>query len=217
MALRKMVLGCAGAAAWFITMPAMAAVGDVVPGVDNTGVDANGSVLPVGSLDPHYRLNGSPATVYSGPGFVTGAGSAYVGLSSPNAAGGFLGNYTYATTFDLTGFDPLTAVLTGSAAADDSANIYLNGLRIGDITGFTSLQFFSVNSGFVSGVNTLEFQVFNINGPTGIDVSSLRVTARSVSSAVPEPATWALMLFGFGAVGTSMRRKRFATTIPQFA
>ena len=28
------------------------------------------------------------------------------------------------------------------------------------------------------------------------------------SSAVPEPATWALMLVGFGAVGYGMRRKR---------
>lgn len=194
----------------------MAAVDDTIPGVYNTGVDASGTVLPLGTLDPHYTLNGSPATVYSGPGFVTGAGSAYIGLSGPNAPGGFLGNYTYATTFDLTGFDPLTAVLSGNAAADDSANIYLNGLRIGDITNFTSLQSFSASSGFVSGVNTLEFQVFNNNGPTGINVSSLRVTARSVSSAVPEPATWALMLFGFGAVGTSMRRRRSVTTTPQF-
>jgi hypothetical protein len=28
--------------------------------------------------------------------------------------------------------------------------------------------------------------------------------------AVPEPATWAMMLFGFGAVGVSMRRRRTA-------
>jgi hypothetical protein len=29
-----------------------------------------------------------------------------------------------------------------------------------------------------------------------------------IESAVPEPATWALMLFGFGAVGYSMRRRK---------
>ena len=28
------------------------------------------------------------------------------------------------------------------------------------------------------------------------------------SGAVPEPATWAMMLLGFGAVGVSMRRRR---------
>lgn len=30
------------------------------------------------------------------------------------------------------------------------------------------------------------------------------------SSAVPEPATWAMMLMGFGAVGYSMRRRNAA-------
>ena len=32
------------------------------------------------------------------------------------------------------------------------------------------------------------------------------------TSAVPEPATWAMMLLGFGAVGFAMRRKRHFTT-----
>ncbi len=36
------------------------------------------------------------------------------------------------------------------------------------------------------------------------------------TTAVPEPATWAMMLFGFGAIGASLRRKRrFA--LPQSA
>ncbi|NJC05945.1 hypothetical protein GGQ97_001738 [Sphingomonas kaistensis] len=39
----------------------------------------------------------------------------------------------------------------------------------------------------------------------------------SVTTAVPEPGTWALMLVGFGAVGGAMRRRRRETVIPQFA
>jgi hypothetical protein len=35
--------------------------------------------------------------------------------------------------------------------------------------------------------------------------------------AVPEPSTWAMMLFGFGAIGVSMRRKRKAIHLPQLA
>jgi hypothetical protein len=34
---------------------------------------------------------------------------------------------------------------------------------------------------------------------------------------VPEPSTWAMMLLGFGAIGTSMRRKRKPNTLPQLA
>ncbi|MBT9472342.1 MAG: PEPxxWA-CTERM sorting domain-containing protein [Phenylobacterium sp.] len=29
-----------------------------------------------------------------------------------------------------------------------------------------------------------------------------------VSSAVPEPATWAMMIMGFGLVGSAMRRRQ---------
>ncbi|MES2904398.1 MAG: PEPxxWA-CTERM sorting domain-containing protein [Pseudomonadota bacterium] len=38
------------------------------------------------------------------------------------------------------------------------------------------------------------------------------ITIPSVSGAVPEPATWAMMLMGFGAIGWAMRRRR-ATTV----
>ena len=35
----------------------------------------------------------------------------------------------------------------------------------------------------------------------------------AVSSAVPEPATWAMMTLGFGALGFAMRRKKVSTRI----
>lgn len=43
-----------------------------------------------------------------------------------------------------------------------------------------------------------------LDGATASDVSQVRVTA---IPAVPEPATWAMMLLGFGAVGASLRRR----------
>lgn len=39
----------------------------------------------------------------------------------------------------------------------------------------------------------------------------------TVNSAVPEPATWGLMLLGFGGMGFSMRRNRRRTAIAQIA
>lgn len=45
-----------------------------------------------------------------------------------------------------------------------------------------------------------------------LDNVSLGVTP----SAVPEPATWLMMLAGFGIVGSAMRRRRPARTLPAF-
>lgn len=38
-----------------------------------------------------------------------------------------------------------------------------------------------------------------------------------ISSPVPEPGTWAMMLIGFGAIGASMRRRRVGAYLPQAA
>jgi hypothetical protein len=47
------------------------------------------------------------------------------------------------------------------------------------------------------------------NGATLQSVNQVRLTAGSqITSAVPEPTTWAMMLIGFGAVGYSMRRRQ---------
>jgi hypothetical protein len=43
------------------------------------------------------------------------------------------------------------------------------------------------------------------------------IVRATVSSPVPEPATWAMMLIGFGAVGYSLRRRRRAGALPQAA
>jgi DNA-binding beta-propeller fold protein YncE len=47
--------------------------------------------------------------------------------------------------------------------------------------------------------------------------SSMALTYRGVAGAVPEPATWAMMLLGFGGIGFAMRRKRHEERLPQVA
>lgn len=48
-----------------------------------------------------------------------------------------------------------------------------------------------------------------VGSGTGISLEKQNsITLASVTGPVPEPATWAMMLLGFGAVGYSMRRKR---------
>jgi len=44
--------------------------------------------------------------------------------------------------------------------------------------------------------------------------ASLTISSVGAVSPVPEPATWAMMLIGVGAVGASARRRRIKTTVP---
>lgn len=63
-----------------------------------------------------------------------------------------------------------------------------------------------VNSGYYSGPITFGFGTSG-SGSVGIDNVVFDIRATSISGAVPEPATWALMIGGFGCVGGAMRRR----------
>src|SRR5205085_821526 len=63
------------------------------------------------------------------------------------------GDYTYRTTFDLTGFNPAGARITGLWSADDTGlEILLNGVSMGVFGNptYTGFAPFSLNSGFVT-------------------------------------------------------------------
>jgi len=45
-------------------------------------------------------------------------------------------------------------------------------------------------------------------GEDDVFISSTYIVTRQMTSAVPEPATWAMMLVGFGGIGFAMRRRR---------
>ena len=126
------------------------------------------------------------------------------------------GNYTYTTTFDLTGYVPGTATITGRWAADNAGlNILLNGNSLGLTTtgGFSAFTSFSIptGSGFVAGLNTLDFVVNNFDGP-GNNPSGLRVeltgNAGLVATPVPPTALLAVFAFGTAGLGRLVRRRR---------
>lgn len=52
---------------------------------------------------------------------------------------------------------------------------------------------------------------------TEVGANNVALNIRRLDSAVPEPATWALMLVGFGAVGAAMRRNRRVGATVSFA
>lgn len=114
-----------------------------------------------------------------------------------------VGYYEYQTTFDLSGFNPSTAQIQGTIYSDDPlTDDLLNSTDLGafpdnDVVGTS----FSITDGFVSGINTLDFVVYNDGGPTGF-----RVTMTLTASAMPEPASVGML--AFAGIGVLTRRLR---------
>ena len=51
-------------------------------------------------------------------------------------------------------------------------------------------------------------QITSVTFGNDPSINAFEVSNFTVGSAVPEPATWAMMLIGFGGIGFSMRRRR---------
>ena len=77
----------------------------------------------------------------------------------------------------------------------------------------TTYQTFSTNVTATSALTPISFSFRNDPGFIYLDT----VSVSSVSAAVPEPSTWAMMLVGFGAVGFAMRRRQRKTARLNFA
>lgn len=185
-----------------------------ITGLKNTGLGASGTV------DSNYSLSSAvsatPVITYDsqwpiGPWIANDSTSKWI---TPTSSQGESfdpwsnGTYTYTLTFDLSGYNAATAAFSGRLAADNSVVVKLNNSVIGSATGFTDWTSFGASSGFVSGVNTLDFVVTNWaqNGgnPTGLRVE---FGASSVA-AVPEPETYAMLLGGLALVGAVVRRRK---------
>ena len=105
----------------------------------------------------------------------------------------------------LTGSFDTDYTLTSGCATNGSALCALFVPYATDGTNFSAVA--AVNSNTVADGTAL------VSGPvTSLDTTSLTafVFARftPAAGAVPEPATWAMMLMGFGAIGAAMRRQR---------
>jgi hypothetical protein len=75
------------------------------------------------------------------------------------------------------------------------------------LSGLTNSSFINV---FTTNGETLSKVVFNSNGnPNFQGVGQIRISGL-VSTTVPEPATWGLMIMGFGGMGAMLRRRRTA-------
>jgi len=151
-----------------------------IPTVFSTGLDEQGQPLAYGQPDPHYTDTATGEAVYAmqnHSAWLANTGeSQWIGLSGQGTDNFPAGSYTFATQFDLSGFDAATAELTVTIAVDDVlSGVRLNGVNVGiECSGFSSWSGpFTIDSGFIEGLNTLEFAF--VNGGSSPNPSGLRV------------------------------------------
>ena len=204
-----------------------------INGLFSTGVDSNGDVLASGDEDPNWTITASP----SGSGFTDGdpaivlednpawvpgdsssdgtEGARWIGITgSGDNDDNFeaFGEYTAELTFDLTGFDPATAEISLTTAADNELlDISLNGTPVSDNGGGlsnTTVQP-TISSGFLPESNTIAITWNNITGtveppdsPTG-----LLVLISGDADAIPEPSASVGWLFGLSSVLLAFRKR----------
>lgn len=208
------------ATALLLATVSTAAAAATIPGLFNTGTDASNVALVGGNgvTDPHYSVlsstiagvtTGVQAVTYlNGAYLANDANSRWISHSSNGAPGN--GTTTFRLTFDLTGLNPATAAITGSWGVDNNGLILLNGVSTGiartggTATNFQTLANFSISSGFISGLNTLDFAVTDLGQPLALRVDNLAGTADVIT---PTPAPAALALLGLGLAGIALRRK----------
>jgi hypothetical protein len=155
--------------------------------------------MPSGASE---TLGSNPFRYFNGSYYVDNSLSGWVSPGS-NGNAGVGGIYTYQLSVNLTGLDPATAVISGLFGTDNDGAILLNGV-IKATTGFADFgapTAFTMNSGFVPGMNTISVQMNNGGDPTAFRVQFSSATANQIGAApVPEPSTFLLITGGLAAV-----------------
>ena len=160
-------------------------------------------------------VNSTSFTTYSGPtstdgGITTTIGYEDTGLAKPTFTEWLSLTNTLAGIYSITLDTSSRSVNFTSAYLTDGTNNYALTCQAG-CSGTTSVEFWGLDDTLIAAGN-YTLNVLGNNNGTG----SLGGTI-TISQAVPEPATWAMMLLGFGAIGWQLRRRRSSLTLAQAA
>jgi len=163
------------------------------------------AVPAAAQVAPTYAISGSTAGgfTFDRPsatnGGLSGFRTAYNTFTfSPLTAGG----YDFLLTSTTAGYDPFLALYAGSFdAASPLANLVAanDDLSVGNLlqSGFSRTLAANTNyTAVITGFNAADFGNY-----------SFTITP-AATAAVPETATWAMMLLGFGMAGAGMRYRR---------
>ncbi len=146
-----------------------------------------------------YNFNFSGTGLFFGEALVGSGTLTTNGVSQVSSLNG----YTYQTITGITGtFNG--SQITGLANVTGSNNLfYLTGPFFVDGNGLG----FSTAAGSAVNLFVTTDTRYRLNAG-GLSTGFVTASATAATAAVPEPATWAMMIGGFGAVGGAMRYRR---------
>lgn len=178
---------------------ALATVSGVAP--------ASAAVFPVNATAANTANNGFFTATAGGAGTFNGT----FGVQNI-AQGNFSEIFTFTLPTDGLGSGSVTSIASGMLSSLTDANftsVFFNGQAAAIAPNgrfeFASLELVPIMAGQL---NTLTVNGFSFGGAS--IGGSLSFTP---TSAVPEAATWAMMLVGFGMMGASLRYRRRSSTV----
>jgi hypothetical protein len=174
-----------------------------------------------------FSVTSSPDTCFTGPGTCTVSGSLVsfpdITVNEGSSATFNFGLLTFNNGFGSDGDGVINASLAFfspvAGPATGAGNLtYVNAVGLfnaTDIDWTTPAQSFVTALGTFT-VKFLDTGIVPASGNTAF--APVTITVDSVPVApVPEPATWAMMMLGFGAVGFAMRRRNKVRTTVSYA
>ena len=192
------------ALAAMMTLAAAVPAGAVttVSAVLNTGTLApltlnNVAITPVSltvgdTLDLTISFSGGPLTL-------GGGGALWIGLLTGDGSGTI-------NTDSVLSFTGASANISGAGPLNQN-NLFVH---VGSYFGNTAYQTAAGPITFTSINQVVTLSSDDIGGPRSYDRAFFYYETAAVGGGVPEPASWAMLIAGFGLTGAAMRRRRIA-------
>lgn len=125
------------------------------------------------------------------------------------SAGSFSDTYTFNVALPGRLASTISSILISDITNVDFTSVTLNGLEF-DILSTGAVEFRSILN-LAAGSNPQTLIVSGTSAGNGSYAGTLAFAG------VPEPATWGMLILGFGAIGGAMRRRRNVTTKLSYA